>query len=201
MRTATTAASMLSATGSRRPAAAILKAGGIDLLGLMKDGLLTPARIVNLRNIPELGRIVERPDGTLRIGANVTLAQLADRSRGQRALPGARRCRGKLGQSAVAAGRDDRRQSAAAAAMLVFPFGSSPLRAQGRRDMLRVCRRKPVPRDIRSGRMRDRASLDRRHRSGGAGRQGGAGERRWRAARRGPRNLPRSAGKGYSTRK
>jgi xanthine dehydrogenase YagS FAD-binding subunit len=78
MRTATTAKSMVSANGKPSTGAAILKAGGIDLLGLMKEGLLTPARIVNLRNLPELGRIVDQPDGTLRVGANVTLAQLAD---------------------------------------------------------------------------------------------------------------------------
>jgi xanthine dehydrogenase YagS FAD-binding subunit len=77
MRTATTAAAMLSADGGPPTGNVILKSGGIDLLGLMKDGLLTPARIVNLRTIPELGGIVERPDGTVRIGANVTLAQIA----------------------------------------------------------------------------------------------------------------------------
>lgn len=77
MQTATTAKSMVSVSGKPSTGASILKAGGVDLLGLMKEGLLTPARIVNLRNIPELGRIVDQPDGTLRVGANVTLAQLA----------------------------------------------------------------------------------------------------------------------------
>jgi xanthine dehydrogenase YagS FAD-binding subunit len=66
-------------TKSGRPAtgAVVLKAGGIDLLDLMKEGLLEPGRIVNLRDIPELARISEEPDGTLRIGSMVTLAQLA----------------------------------------------------------------------------------------------------------------------------
>jgi xanthine dehydrogenase YagS FAD-binding subunit len=73
----TTATSMLSTSGQPLTGAVILKAGGIDLLGLMKDGLLTPARIVNLRAILELGQIVDQPDGTMRVGANVTLAQLA----------------------------------------------------------------------------------------------------------------------------
>ncbi len=66
-------------TKGGRPAtdAVVLKAGGIDLLDLMKEGLLEPGRIVNLRDIPELARISEEPDGTLRIGSMVTLAQLA----------------------------------------------------------------------------------------------------------------------------
>jgi len=58
--------------------AVILKAGGIDLLDLMKEGLLNPRRIVNLRNIAELGRVVEESDGALRVGSMVTLAQLAE---------------------------------------------------------------------------------------------------------------------------
>ena len=57
--------------------AAVPKAGGIDLLDLMKEGLLAPRRVVNLRTIPELGRIAEEAGGSLRIGAAATLAQLA----------------------------------------------------------------------------------------------------------------------------
>ena len=57
--------------------AIVVKAGGIDLLDLMKEGLLQPRRIVNLRGIPGLDRIVEEKDGTVRIGAMVTLAHLA----------------------------------------------------------------------------------------------------------------------------
>jgi xanthine dehydrogenase YagS FAD-binding subunit len=56
----------------------ILMAGGIDLLDLMKEGVLNPHRVVNLRGIPELGRIVEEPGGALRIGTMVTLAQLSE---------------------------------------------------------------------------------------------------------------------------
>ena len=74
---ATVAAAMASPPGPAAGAAVILKAGGIDLLDLMKEGLLAPQRIVNLRGIPELGRIAEEPGGGLRIGALVTLAQLA----------------------------------------------------------------------------------------------------------------------------
>jgi xanthine dehydrogenase YagS FAD-binding subunit len=54
----------------------VLKAGGIDLLDLMKEGLLRPARVVNLREIPGLDAITE-DGGGMRIGALVTLEQLA----------------------------------------------------------------------------------------------------------------------------
>ncbi len=58
------------------PDCAVLKAGGIDLLDLMKEGLLRPARVVNLREIPGLDTIAEDGD-RIRIGAMVTLEQLA----------------------------------------------------------------------------------------------------------------------------
>ncbi|MGB7543691.1 MAG: FAD binding domain-containing protein [Burkholderiales bacterium] len=74
----TVADAMLTQSGQPGTTAVILKAGGIDLLDLMKEGLLSPRRVVNLRDIPELGRIVEDPGGALRIGSMVTLAQLAE---------------------------------------------------------------------------------------------------------------------------
>ncbi|HVB47586.1 MAG TPA: FAD binding domain-containing protein, partial [Burkholderiales bacterium] len=73
----TVAAAMRTQSGVPGTGATVLKAGGIDLLDLMKEGLLTPKRIVNLRAIADLGRIAEEPDGSVRIGAMVTLAQLA----------------------------------------------------------------------------------------------------------------------------
>ena len=70
------AAAMTSQSGKPSTDAAIMKAGGIDLLDLMKEGLLTPRRVVNLREVAGLDSIA--PDnGGLRIGPNVTLAQLA----------------------------------------------------------------------------------------------------------------------------
>ena len=56
---------------------AFLKAGGVDLLELVKDGLLTPERLVSLGRVNALN-IIERTDvGGLRVGARVTLAALA----------------------------------------------------------------------------------------------------------------------------
>ena len=74
--TSTVARAMLDPGGGCRSGAAVLKAGGIDVLDLMKEGLLAPRRIINLRQIAALERI-EPEQGGLRIGANVTLAQIA----------------------------------------------------------------------------------------------------------------------------
>ena len=73
----TVADAMAARDGKPRADTVVLKAGGIDLLDLMKEGLLEPQRIVNLRGIPALGGMVEQPDGGLRIGAMASLAQIA----------------------------------------------------------------------------------------------------------------------------
>jgi len=54
--------------------AAIL-AGGTDLISLMKEGVYTPKRIVNIKNIKELGGI-GRTGSNVRIGATVTFDDL-----------------------------------------------------------------------------------------------------------------------------
>ena len=55
-----------------------LKAGGVDLLDLMKAGIIAPDRLVNLGNLraPGLREVGVKDDG-IHIGALVTLAQLA----------------------------------------------------------------------------------------------------------------------------
>jgi xanthine dehydrogenase YagS FAD-binding subunit len=52
-------------------------AGGSDLLALMKDGVETPARLVNLKDLRELRGIRWDPKTGLRIGALVTLDEVA----------------------------------------------------------------------------------------------------------------------------
>ncbi len=49
-------------------------AGGMDLLALMKDYIAQPERIVNVKNLDRTIR--KAPDGGLRIGAAVTIAEL-----------------------------------------------------------------------------------------------------------------------------
>ena len=57
--------------------ASVFKSGGIDVFDWVKEGLLKPVKIVNIRNIPGLDMIsYDKKDG-LRIGCNVTLAELA----------------------------------------------------------------------------------------------------------------------------
>jgi xanthine dehydrogenase YagS FAD-binding subunit len=51
-------------------------AGGTDLLSLMKESLHTPKRVVNIKNVKELGGIRKSAAG-LRIGALVTMDELA----------------------------------------------------------------------------------------------------------------------------
>jgi xanthine dehydrogenase YagS FAD-binding subunit len=53
-------------------------AGGVDVLDLMKQDLIAPAALVNLKSLPGLDRIEFAPDASLRIGALVKVAALAD---------------------------------------------------------------------------------------------------------------------------
>jgi 4-hydroxybenzoyl-CoA reductase subunit beta len=53
-------------------------AGGTELLVSMKQGLLTPGYLVNLKEIPELNFVASDDDGALRIGALTKLAALIE---------------------------------------------------------------------------------------------------------------------------
>lgn len=53
-------------------------AGGTDLIGLMKKGLLAPERVVSLKGIPAL-RGIERDEDGWRMGALTTLSDLTER--------------------------------------------------------------------------------------------------------------------------
>jgi xanthine dehydrogenase YagS FAD-binding subunit len=63
--------------GASDPEKTIVKAGGIDLLDLMKEGLIAPAKVTSLNGLHDLTAIEPQSDGGLRIGALVTLARLA----------------------------------------------------------------------------------------------------------------------------
>jgi xanthine dehydrogenase YagS FAD-binding subunit len=54
-----------------------IKAGGVDLVDLMKEGIAKPTRVVNIRNIPGLDQITEDASGA-KIGPLVTLSTLAE---------------------------------------------------------------------------------------------------------------------------
>ena len=55
---------------------AMVKAGGIDLLDLMKEGIVTPPKLVNIRNIDALRGINVTAEG-LHLGALSTLSEIA----------------------------------------------------------------------------------------------------------------------------
>lgn len=57
--------------------AVIAKAGGMDVLDLMKEGILKPVRVVNLKTIPQLDTIDIDSRGGLRLGTLVTLARIS----------------------------------------------------------------------------------------------------------------------------
>lgn len=61
---------------SEKPGA-VLKAGGIDLIDHLKERLVEPPRLVDLKSIPGLKGIAPQPDGSLRIGTLTTLAEVA----------------------------------------------------------------------------------------------------------------------------
>ena len=62
--------------------------GGQDLLTTMKAYITRPPRVVNLKTIAGLNGITATPDGGLRIGAVVTLTQLAAHPLVQKSYPG-----------------------------------------------------------------------------------------------------------------
>ncbi|MBR9997688.1 MAG: FAD binding domain-containing protein [Cyclobacteriaceae bacterium] len=60
---------------------AIFKAGGVDLLDLMKEGLVRPGMVIGIKNIPGLDKIDYDAKTGLRIGANVSLSEMESNDR------------------------------------------------------------------------------------------------------------------------
>ena len=53
-------------------------AGGSNLLNLMKEYVLQPDTLVNIKNISDTGKIEKDPQGGARIGANVSLTEILE---------------------------------------------------------------------------------------------------------------------------
>jgi xanthine dehydrogenase YagS FAD-binding subunit len=70
----------------------VWKAGGIDLLDHLKEHLLEPPRLVDLKGVPGLGEVAAESDGRMRIGPLMTLARVA-------AHPGIRTTHAALAQA------------------------------------------------------------------------------------------------------
>src|SRR5262245_42589792 len=62
-------------------------AGGTDLLALMKDDVVAPKRLVNIKDISDLKGISFSPKTGLRIGATATIQQLIDNAAVRRHYP------------------------------------------------------------------------------------------------------------------
>ncbi|MEJ2594818.1 MAG: FAD binding domain-containing protein [bacterium] len=56
---------------------AVIKAGGIDILDLMKEGLSAPSKLVSINEIPGMRDMVFDEKKGLRMGATVTLSEIA----------------------------------------------------------------------------------------------------------------------------
>ena len=65
------AAQLLAAGTADRPVVA--KAGGVDIVDLLKEGIVHPSRLVNLKSIGGLNEIGTADGGALTLGALVTL--------------------------------------------------------------------------------------------------------------------------------
>jgi len=84
---------------TEKPSVAI--AGGQDLLCMMKDGLLEPARVVNLKSIPGLSRIVYDEAKGLSIGALVTLSELEEHPAVRQLYPAIAQAAGLVGSPQI----------------------------------------------------------------------------------------------------
>ena len=139
--------------GARSGDVQVVKAGGIDLIDLMKEGLLAPALVTSLSAVPGPRR--NRDDArraACGIGAMVTLARLASDPVIRERYPAL----------AAAAGESASPQIRAVATLggnllqrprcWYFRLGRVPLSAQGRRPLLRHLRREPVSRHFRQPR-------------------------------------------------
>ena len=148
-----------------------MKASGIDLLDLLKEGLLKPATVVNLTGVPGLDAIVEdegrrlahRTDGHAGIALRSSVL-LRNATR-----PWPTRLRGS-------ASPQIRNVATLGGNLLQRPrcwyFRSHAFRClrKGGGHCFAHQRRKPIPRDFRQYGLRHRSSFDRRHGAGGVGR-------------------------------
>ncbi len=62
-------------------------AGGTDLLALMKDDVVAPQRLVNIKQIDQLRGVSYQPGNGLRIGALTTIAEFAEDPNVRRSYP------------------------------------------------------------------------------------------------------------------
>ena len=62
-------------------------AGGTDLIGLIKDRVALPDRLLDINHLPDMARIEALPDGALRIGALAHMSDVAAQMEVRRRFP------------------------------------------------------------------------------------------------------------------
>ena len=137
------------ASSSPRSPAACSRPAASTSLDHLKEHLVEPPRVVDLKTHP-------RPRRDRRRGRRLAAhrrprdAREGGRARGSAQDPPRPRPRLRRGRLAADPQRgDDRRQPAAAAALLVLPPRVVQVREEGRRHLLRRRRREPLPRPLR----------------------------------------------------
>lgn len=78
-------------------------AGGIDLLGEMKEYIATPSRLVNVKKLPGTWEITKAADGGFSIGANATVAAVAGHPDLQASLPALAEAASEVGSPQIRA--------------------------------------------------------------------------------------------------
>ena len=122
--------------GSRWEDSAIL-AGGTDLLSAMKDDLLAPRRVVDLKSIRELAGIEYSAASGLRLGALVTLEELRANPEFARSIPACFQAAEGVSSPQIRQSRHGRRRPVPAAPLLVLPGRLWPP-GEGRRGQVLV---------------------------------------------------------------
>jgi len=75
-------------------------AGGIDLLGEMKEYIVSPKRVIDLKLIPDLDK-VDLSGGVLKLGANVTIAAIVNNEEIIATLPGLAEAASEVGSPQI----------------------------------------------------------------------------------------------------
>ena len=75
-------------------------AGGIDLLGEMKEYIISPKRVIDLKQIPDLDRI-DTSASSWKLGANVTMAEIAKSQQIIATLPGLAEAASEVGSPQI----------------------------------------------------------------------------------------------------
>src|SRR6267378_3098347 len=75
-------------------------AGGMDLLSEMKEYIIQPKTVVNIKSLPGLNQIESNPS-TWSIGANVTIAEIEDHPKLKKVFPGLQQAAAEVGSRQI----------------------------------------------------------------------------------------------------